>query len=97
MTASTRAVDDSVCALVLSAFVAGVGLMSSPGEEGRARGTADSESYTFVTVSTAGGSCCGVAKVLEDDCSLPITSCAAWCRSAAARSSAVCRDRHAYV
>ena len=97
VTASTRDVVDSASVLVLGAFVTGIGLTSSPGEESQARGTADSKSYTFVTVSTADGSCGGSADALEDDCSSPIVPCAAWCRSAAALSSAVCRDRHAHV
>ena len=97
MTASIRAVDDSVFVLVLVVFAPEIGLKSSPGEADRARGTSDSKSYTFVTVSHADGSCGGSAGALEDDCTSPVMSCAAWCRNASALSSAVCRDRHAHV
>jgi len=97
VTASIRAVDDSASVLVLVVFVPEIGLMSSPDEEGQARGTADSKSYTFITVSHADGSCGGSAGAPEDDCTSPIVSCVAWCRNASALSSAVCRDRHAHV
>ena len=98
VTASTRDIADSASVLVLSAFVTGIGLASSPGEESLARDTADSKSHTFITVSkTADGSCGGSANAPEDDCSSPVVPCAAWCRSAAALSSAVCRDMHAHV
>ena len=97
MAASTRDVADSPSVLVLGAFVTGIGLTSSPGEESQARGTADLNSHTFVTVSTADGSCGDSANAPEDDCSSPVVSCTAWCCSTAALSFAVCRDRHAHV
>ena len=97
MTASIRAVDDPAFVLVLVVFAPEIGLMSSPGEDDQARGTADSKSYTFVTVSHADGSCGGSAGALEDDCTSPVVSCAAWCHNASALSDAVCRDRHAHV
>jgi len=97
VTASIRAVDDSVFALELDVFVPEIGLTSSPDEEGRARDAAGSKSYTFITVSHADGSCGGFTGTPEDDCTSSIMSCAAWCRNASALSSAVCRDRHAHV
>ena len=97
MTAPTRDVADSASVLVLGAFVTGIGLVSSPVAENRARDTAGSNSYTFIAVSTADGSCGGSTGAAEDDCSSPVVSCVAWCRSAAALSSAVCRDKHAHV
>jgi hypothetical protein len=94
VTASIRAVDDSVFALGLgsarlgSARLGSARLGSAP---------AGSKSYTFITVSHADGSCGGFAGALEDDCTSSIVPCAAWCRNASALSSAVCRDRHAHV